>query len=510
MTIPVSNIVDVGISIGGRFPERVGFGTLNIVTSEQGVIPIEERARVYNDIGGVGEDWPTSSQVYVAANAYFSQQPRPTELVVSVRAPETTLGALVGGTIIDFADFIDDINGIDEEAGFDVTVNGQVLNIRGIGINFSLENATTADPLCNEVEQQFNAELQNAGINATVTCGYDVDEARFTIQTTPDSVDSLTFTGNITGPFGPNEEAFDNLARIMALRTESGGTLVEPVEGETVTQALTNIMQVNNDWYGFIFTNEVRDDAVINGEDAVISAAVWAEARTKVFATVSNDANSLSATSETDIGSLLQDREFRRTMWVYSSQSNEYPDASAFGRAFTTNFDIPNSTITLNFKQLPGITVEQLTQNQYAVLQRKYGNAFISVGTVSFFSESFMSNGIFFDEVHGIDWLTNAIQTNVFGYLVTRPTKVPYTDQGVAALEQQLINALEQARVNGLIAPGETIDGEFLANGYLTNTIPVADIDQGSVEARFYGGLSFTILGAGAIHGVQINGIFER
>jgi len=121
-----------------------------------------------------------------------------------------------------------------------------------------------------------------------------------------------------------------------------------------------------------------------------------------------------------------------------------------------------------------------------------------------------MASGVFFDEVHGIDWLQNAVETNVFGYLLTRTTKVPYTNKGVAAIEQQVISALDEAVNNGLIAPGETIDGEFLPNGYKTTVIPVEDINQSDKEARHYPGLSFTVLGAGAIHSVQINGIFER
>ena len=116
----------------------------------------------------------------------------------------------------------------------------------------------------------------------------------------------------------------------------------------------------------------------------------------------------------------------------------------------------------------------------------------------------------FFDEVHGIDWLTNAIQTNVFGYTLTRTTKVPYTDKGVAAEEQQVIKALDEAVFNGFIAPGTTIEGEFLPLGYKTVTVPVALVNQSDKEARQYNGLSFTVIGAGALHGLQINGTFVR
>ena len=180
------------------------------------------------------------------------------------------------------------------------------------------------------------------------------------------------------------------------------------------------------------------------------------------------------------------------------------------GRAFTVNFNQPNSTITLKFKQAPGITVENLTQSHKVVLDSKRANAIITVGASDMFAESFMASGVFFDEVHGIDWLENAVQTNVFGYLSTRPTKVPYTDKGISAIKQQVTKALDEAVLNGLIAPGETIDGEFLGTGYKIITIPAADINQSDVDARKYPGLSFVVLGAGAIHSVQINGVFER
>ena len=159
---------------------------------------------------------------------------------------------------------------------------------------------------------------------------------------------------------------------------------------------------------------------------------------------------------------------------------------------------------------MPGITVEELTVSNKNVLSGKNANALTLVGASTMYSESTMGSGVFFDEVHGIDWLQNAIETNVFGYMLTRTTKVPYTDKGTAALEQQAVKALDEAVRNGLIAPGTTIDGEFLGTGYKTMLTPVANVNASEKSAREYNGLSFVVLGAGAIHGVQINGVFER
>ena len=167
--------------------------------------------------------------------------------------------------------------------------------------------------------------------------------------------------------------------------------------------------------------------------------------------------DALDSVTDSDILSVLKAKNLRRTISTYSSSPGQYPSASVLGRAFTVNFNQPNSTITLKFKQGPGITVEQLTQNEKAVLDSKRGNAFILVGASDMYSESRMVNNTFFDEVHGIDWLENAIQTNVFGYLLTRTTKVPYTDKGVAALEQQVINALDEAVRNGLISDRKSV-----------------------------------------------------
>ena len=280
--------------------------------------------------------------------------------------------------------------------------------------------------------------------------------------------------------------------------------------GETITEALDLIEAVDSDWYGLSFTKTVRDLVVINTEAAVVAAAAWCEARIKVFFNTGNVANILLAGTTTDIVSLLQAADYRRTISTYSSTAAEYPSASLAGRAFTVNFDNADSTITLKFKQLPGITVETLNTTQFTALSNKNGNALISVGGNNMFSESFMASGVFFDEVHGIDWLLNAIETNIFGYLLTRPTKVPYTDKGTSAIEQQLIKALDQAVANGLIAPGETIDGVFLSRGYSTSLVAVADVSQSDKDARAYNGVSFVAIGAGAIHSVQVNGIFER
>lgn len=497
MAIPVSSVVNVGIAIGAPFPARAGFGTLNIVTAETGVIGIAERIRSYSNLDGVTADWPANSEVVAAATAYLSQQPKPTALKVSTRYPTAQAAQLRGGSVVavDLASLIAIGDG-----SFGVTVDGDNHNITGLDFTSGVDG----DQIATTIQTALQA-VASGGYTAA-TCVYEGDETsgRFFISSgTTGTTSSIGFLRTVDPLVGTD------VSSLLQMK-QGEGTKTNGIDAETITASLNAIQEIDTDWYGLIFTKEVRDGMRINGEDAVEAAADWCEARVKVFGNTSNDLDVLDSVTTNDIASTLAAKNLRRTITTFSSYPDQYPSASVLGRAFTVNFSQTNSTITLKFKQMPTITVEQLTQSQKAVLDSKFANALIEVGSSDMFAESWMASGVFFDEVHGIDWLQNAIETNVFGYLLTRTTKVPYTNKGVAAVEQQVISALDEAVRNGLIAPGETIDGEFLPNGYKTIGIPVEDIDQSGKEARHYPGLSFTVLGAGAIHSVQINGIFER
>lgn len=495
MGIPVSSVVNVSIAIGATFPARAGFGTLNIVTAEIGVIGIAERIRSYSNLDGVTADWSANSEVVAAATAYFSQQPKPTSLKVSTRYPTAQPGQLRGGAVVDNAANLALFTAI-SDGSFTISIDGVSQDITGL--NFSAD--TNLDDVASAIQTALQA-VASGGFTAA-TCTHD--GTRFYINSgTTGASSTVSFLTAVSPASGTD------ISSLLQMR-QGEGTKTDGVAAETITASLNAIQNVDPDWYGLLFTKEVRDLVTINTEDAVEAAADWCEARVKVFFNTSNDLDVLDSVTTTDIASVLQAKTLRRTMTTYSSYPNEYPSASVAGRAFTVNFSQPNSTLTLKFKQLPTITVEQLTQSQKAVLDSKSANALIEVGSSDMYAESYMANGVFFDEVHGVDWLQNAIETNVFGYLLTRTTKVPYTNKGLAAIEQQIISALDEAVRNGLIAPGETIDGEFLPNGYKTVVIPVEQINQSDKEARHYPGLSFVVLGAGAIHSVQINGVFER
>lgn len=271
-----------------------------------------------------------------------------------------------------------------------------------------------------------------------------------------------------------------------------------------LTATLTRLQNISDAWYAFALELSSRDSADIN------LAAIWAEARTKQFYTTTNDANSLIAGDNADILFDLNAAGYTRTFVQYSRTAAEYPEVSSFARAATVDFNFDNATLTLKFKDNPTITPETMTTGELNALIAKGGNALNVIGGVRTLSEGIMVKGVgtYQDTIHGVDWLQDAIQTNVYGLLITQK-KIPLTDKGAAAIEQQVIDALEQGVRNGLIAPGEASDGTFYATGYSTTVGKVADMALTDRQQRKAPPISFVAVGAGAIHSVVIQGTFE-
>ena len=495
--IPVSSIVNVSISTSPTFPSRAGFGTMLAITNEiTGPIGIAERIRFYGSVDGVVADWPSNSEVVAIANTHFGQQPKPTTFAVATRYETDQAAQLRGGAVADDVTNLALFNAI-SDGSFNIVIDGAAAeDITGLDFSMDADLSEVADAI--EVALQAVA---TGGFTAA-TCTHD--GTRFFINSgTTGASSTINFLTAVSPATGTD------ISSLLQMR-QGEGTKSVGVAAETITASLDAIQTVSSDWYAFGFTKEVRDTVQVNGEDAVDAAATWAEARIKEFFTTANDLDVLDSVSTADIAYLLNQRSLRRTWVQFSNFVDQYPEFSAFSRAATVNFNQTDSTLTLKFKQLPGISVENLTVNEKTVLDAKKGNAFINVGGNFMLAEGWMSNGVFQDEVHGVDWLQNAIENNVFGYLYTRTTKVPLTDKGGAALEQQVIKALDEAVNNGLVAPGTTIEGVFLAQGYITAVQAVADIPQALKEARVGPNITFTAILAGAVHGITINGTIER
>jgi len=82
MVLPVSNVVNVSISLAALAAGPRSFGSLLILGTTSGVIDTIERMREYANIDEVGEDYGVADPEYQAALAYFGQSPKPRTLYI--------------------------------------------------------------------------------------------------------------------------------------------------------------------------------------------------------------------------------------------------------------------------------------------------------------------------------------------------------------------------------------------------------------------------------------------
>jgi hypothetical protein len=484
MAIDISEFAKVSVSVSPVGVQSGNFGILGFLTkSEDGaIVPISpaERARSYTSLAGVGTDWTAVSEVYKAATAFYSATPTPTNFTVIMNFTTPQKASLSGGP----HSTIEEIQNV-TSGDIEITIDGILVTLNSL--NFS--GASTF---------QEAALVLETGLDGVVA-GTTVVYANGQFNVFGVVVGS---TGRITHGIGTAGEVL-GLEPHQALASEG-------VSAETPNESLAIADASGIEFIGLVTHVDFRD--VLSGStgSTTLEIAQWAEAAKKIFCNTSNDLSTL-ATTESDIISLCFAASLRYTLSTYSGARREYPSAAIFGRAAGVNFAGTDTTITLNLKQINGITSENLTKSQFANLDAKNGSVIARIGqTISAYTSSKMASGTYLDTVHGLLWLENHIETDIFNLLYVSATKLPYTQSGINIAEQTLEQSLEQAVVNGLAAPGFLPDGTYLPRGYDVTSIGIADVSVGDKSNRHYAGLTFRMVGAGAIHGLEVSGSFQE
>jgi len=294
----------------------------------------------------------------------------------------------------------------------------------------------------------------------------------------------------------------------LKLSQSTDQALVPGYDAETPVQCAAILTNKSAAWYGLMFQASVQptDDQNIDVCDFIEGLDI-----TRIFGVTITDTNVLSPLVTTDLASRMMMGGYLQSFNQYSQ--NPYAIASFFGRAFTVDYTADNSTITLMFKQEPGVVGEDLDQDQADTLKAKRCNVFVDyIDDTTIIQYGVMSGPAYFDEIQGTDWLQNAIQTAVYNVLYTSTTKVPQTDPGV----NQIVNAIDQvcgqAVANGLIAPGvwngpsfgQISTGQYLKTGYYIFAQTVALQSQSDRDARKAPPIQVAIKLAGAIQEVDI------
>ncbi|MBD2782537.1 DUF3383 domain-containing protein [Xenorhabdus szentirmaii] len=475
--LPISSIVNVKINMAPRAASSRNFGSLLIVGASN-VINTHERLRYYTDIEGVGADFGMDTPEYQAAALYYSQSPQPVDLYIGRWAKEPVPAALRGAVLSKPEQAMNRFTTV-RDGSFKLVIDSKETSITGV----DLSNETNL----NGVAERLAEKLKNTSVR------WDSTSSRFTV-----SLQTSGKLGYVTRGASGNY-----IGDILKLDEASGATVIDPTAPETIAEAVATLGSVSGAWYGLVIAdNTLSDTDVLNVARYIESASV-----SRIYGHTVTKTDVLDPDVDTDIGSQLKGAFLNRTLWQYSAQP--YAVASLFGRMFTVNFQGNRTTITLKFKQEPAISAELLTATQANALKSKNGNVFVHYNNdTAIIQEGVMANGAFIDERHGLDWVQNYVQTNLYNLMYTSTTKIPQTDEGVTQLLANVEQSLAQGVNNGLVAPGvwggdsfgALNRGDMLTKGFYVYAAPIAEQVQAEREKRKAPLIRCAIKLAGAVH----------
>jgi len=482
--LSVSRIIDVDIILSPQAAQFAAFDTLNIIGTSD-VINTSERIREYNDLQTVAEDFGTDAPEYDAAQLFFSQVPQPDQLYISRWANTPTAGLLLGGILSTAQKAISVWNVIDD-GSFSIEIDGggtQQLT----GLDFTLETNL------NGVADVITTALAGA------VCTWS--GSQFTITSDTGGVGSeVGYAGTVVG-------VGTDISTMLQLTLALAQSQVNGIAAETALEAVVILNGLQTSWYGCMFATP----DITNEDHIEVAGFIQGTANPHIYGITSDDSDILVAEDDTDIMSTIAALGYTRTFGQYSEAP--YAVASFFGRAFAVNFAGNNTTLSMMYKVEPGVAPENLTATQASTLEAKRCNVYVNYNNnTAILQYGTMLGPAWFDEIHGLDWLANQIQTNVFNILYTSPTKIPQTDAGNNVLVSGIDAACAAGVNNGLIAPGQwnsagfgqLLQGGYLDKGYYIYAPPVSSQPQASREARQSVPFQVAVKLAGAINTVDI------
>lgn len=473
-TLPVSDVVNVKIEMSPTAAALRNFGACLIIGTSD-VIDTQERIRAYSDITSIAQEFGVNSKEYLAAQAFFSQSPKPSVVQIGRWAKSATAGRLRGRMLSTNEQAIDTFTSI-ENGSITFTIDGESKAVSAVDLS--------AETNLNGVASQVTAGLSGSG-----ACVWSGTQFVVTSATTGTS-SSVTC----------NDEG--QLAQALGLN--SSATSVKGSTAESLVEALA----VLTDFQGWYMACMVGDA----GEEEMIAAAGFIEAASpaRMIGFTTQNTLELDSTRSDTLGAKLKALGYNRTVVMYSS-SSEVAVASIFGRMSTVNFEGSNTCITLKFKQCPGVAAENLRISQANTLKSHNVNVFAAYqNDTSILREGITAGGWFIDETHGLDWLQNRVETDLWNLLYTSK-KVGQDEIGADNLVATVSKSLEQGVKNWLIAPGvwngdsfgALKTGDTLATGYYVYIQPFDEQSQSDREARIAPPIQIAVKLKGAIHFVD-------
>lgn len=501
----LADLVSVTVVLSNPGVTLPGFGTPAILSAKP---TWPERSRTYKQPSDVAADFLTTDPEYIAANAVFSQKPRPKQLkiiraalkptqvhVVTVRtvqAGKYVLNAFYLGveqvvTVTEVAAAAWVINhayvqgnrvtndtapvkvyecitsgtsaGAGGPTGTGQNITDNTAHWKYIGTSFG---GVANDGVVEDLVAAFNALAAPTLDGAATATG------------TPGAL-VMTITAGTAGSWSAYEVPDRGLLSIAETTTDPG-----------VATDLANILLADKDWYSLI--------TPYASKAYILAAAAWTESNRKLYTPATAD-SAVPVDADggaSDVAHALKGFAYAYSAPFYHPRRWEFPDAALQGRFLAIDPGKDNWRL----KTLVGVSPEPYTVTEQTNLDTKRTARYETLGPTNVVTGAgITSAGEYIDVTRFVDWWIANVQTDGANLLIQNE-KIPYTDDGFA-----LIGAMLR-RVNK-----RGID----AGGIAKNPAPVVDVplvaDETSTDRQNRNAAGFAVIFtlAGAINSLAVN-----
>lgn len=487
----VNDVINVQVNVGPTAVANRNFGVA-LLAGPSAVIDVFERYRYYSDLDSVAADFGTSAVEYRAASTWFAQIPKPPLVIIGRWAQTATAAILHGGALTLAQRAMSNFSSI-TTGGFSITVGGVVKSITGVNLTattslsqvaaaVSAAMTTATAGICRWTGTRFEFEAPTTGVASTLTYA--------TAPGTGTDLSILMQMTAATAQYAP----------------------VQGIAAETPLAAAQLFANQSNDWYALVFCPSNGLTYTTDTDMLNVAAFIEGASPARIFGFSTGASAEVAPNNTSSLCYQLRALNYSRTFVTWSTTSS-YSIVGFFGRGLTVDFTGSRTALTMKFKTIVGMIAETIGTSAARALGALGVNVFVNYNNGSaIIQEGTAVNGRFFDEVHGLDWLQNYVQTGQFNILYQSLTKVPQTDEGMTTLMTQLEADLAVGVRCGLIAPGvwnadgfgQLLRGQTLPKGYYVYAAPIATQSQADREARKAPTMQAAIKMAGAVHSENI------
>tara|TARA_R110002020_G_scaffold213427_1_gene420238 strand:+ start:35394 stop:36788 length:1395 start_codon:yes stop_codon:yes gene_type:complete len=457
-------IVDVEITRNTVVIDTQDFNAVLLLTDDQFMSP--DRVRKYNDLSSMLTDGATSdSDTYKAATGYFSQTPRPTQLLVGRRgATELTISLPE--------------TEVENNKQYDIVVNNTTYSATASG-TAELDTAQAVEDIL-------------TALAAAVTVDADI-------------------TAPVPTPAGAATVAVLTIANNAAIDGPEDGLAHDYTALEDLATAIAAIRSDNDKWYMMGYTNHTTTEQT--------ALAVIVETLDKLaFVSSQTDSskdlvNQSNPAASDDVMGLLFEADYDRSSGIFAGNADEgYREMAWLGKKSTAN---PGST-TWMFANLKGQSADGLSDNESQNIRDKNGNTYETIAGVNMVREGKVSSGEYIDIMRGADYLKSRIWSEVLRLLVTTAnagSKVPLTDDGVqqivAIVEAEIKRSISQDFIKPFVTVEDAAGQTVRAASYEIQVDPVDSIPANQRAQRIAPTIKFIAALSGAVHKTVIRGVLN-